>query len=347
MEIKNIIVHSIEKDQHQDASEIKVSLRQEEFPLDDKIKALLVSINEVYAYKTGKAFGSLNELASFSRGLESHVIDSTTPFIKFSHIAMTDLQSRISSQPLATGGYIVFTRFRSTTGKDFFMVVMLKSKDGLSFNDALELMDAHHLDLDRLHFAARIDLNAWINKEDGSNVSFVKGRATSSVTMYFREFLGIQEFSESATATKKLVLAVTNFYRQYLSKTDDEVENYKKIVHDYCRNKDDNGEPIFLDELSRILDEETPEKFLLYAQENHEIPNEFFIDRNTLRKFVKYSGQDKHISISFTADVLGSRVIYNQEADTLTIRNVPAALKLQLLQTKKQQPQKATTDEKS
>lgn len=344
MEIRNVIVHSIVKDQHQTDDEIQLHLRQDEFPLTDKIKDLLVAINKVYTYKTGKAFGSLNQLAAFSISLRHHVVEQTTPFIQFSQSSVTDLRSRIAAQPLSTGGYIVFTRFTSVNNKDFFMVVMLKSKEGLSFDDALELMDAHHLDLDKLHFAARIDLNAWINNDEGSNVSFVKGRATSNVTRYFRDFLGIQEFSESIAATKKLVIAVTNYYRQHLGKTDDEVENYKKIVHDYCKNKDENNEAIYLDELSRTLDEENPENFMVYAQENHEIPNEFSIDRNTLRKFIKYSGQDRDLSISFAASVLGTRVMFDQAADTLTIRQVPSALKAQLLQANNIQVQTDATE---
>lgn len=328
MNINHIIVHSLKKEQHQDQADIDVNLREEELPVDDRVIALLEGVRDVYTNKTGKAFGKLGDTRFFSMKLKK-MYAKKNGFIGFTNIAMRELKGHIAAQPLATGGYILFADF-DNDGVHYFMVVMLKSKDGLSFDDELKLMDAHHLELDRLHFAARVDVDAWQAGGDENNVSFVKGRASTSVTLYFKGFLGIEEFSESTKITQNLVIAATNYYRQELGLDNSSVEEHKKNIHDYCQKKHENEVPIYLDELSRYLDEDNPARFMEYAQNSYEIPNEFQVDKSRLRKFLRYSGQDKGVSISFTSEMFGSRVRYDPVADVLTINEVPKTLKNQL-----------------
>jgi nucleoid-associated protein len=331
--INRIIVHSIEKEQHQTA--ITLNLRTEELQVDDRVVSLLEGVRSVYTNKTGKAFGTLDINRSFSRELKRFQQDEIE-FIEFTNVAMNELKGHMAQESLATGGYLLFSDF-DNNGKHYFMVIMLKSKDGLSFDDELKLMDAHHLELDKLHFAARVDVDSWLSDVDENNVSFVKGRASSAVTTYFKEFLGVEEFSESAKTTKTLVTAVTNYCRQQLELNNEDTESYKITVHDYCKSKHANEEPIFLDELSRFLDEENPSAFMEYAQEEYEIPNEFQVDKNKLRKFLRYSGRDNGVSISFNSEVFGTRVKYDPEADVLTINQPPNSLKKQLVAEMKQE----------
>lgn len=327
MNINHIVVHSIEKEQHQ--TEMKVSLRDEELQIDDKVTSLLEGVRSVYTNKTGKAFGSLNRNRYFSRELE-RLQKNEIGFMEFTNIAMNELEGHMAQEPLSTGGYLLFADF-DNNGKHYFMVIMLKSKEGLSFDDELKLMDAHHLELDKLHFAARIDVNSWLNDEGENHVSFVKGRASSAVTTYFKEFLGVEEFSESAKTTQTLVTAVTNYCRQELELDNEGTESYKITVHDYCKSKHANEELIFLDELSRFLDEDNPNSFMEYAQEKYEVPNEFQVDTNKLRRFLRYSGRDNGVSISFTSEAFGTRVQYDPETDMLTIKQPPNSLKKQLV----------------
>jgi len=327
MNINHMVVHSIEKEQHQ--TKIEVSLREEELQVDDRVTSLLEGVRSVYTNKTGKAFGTLNRKRYFSRELE-RLQENEIEFMEFTNVAMNELEGHMAQEPLSTGGYLIFADF-DNNGKHYFMVIMLKSKDGLSFDDELKLMDAHHLELEKLHFAARIDVNLWLSGEDENHVSFVKGRSSSAVTTYFKEFLGVDEFSESAKITQTLVTAVTNYCRQELELDNERTESYKITVHDYCKSKHASEEPIFLDELSRFLDEENPSAFMEYAQEKYEIPNEFQVDINKLRKFLRYSGRDKGVSISFTSEVFGTRVQYDSETDVLTIKQPPSSLKKQLI----------------
>lgn len=331
MRVSNIIVHSISKEKNQPAEEVSSNLKPIELEADQRVTNFLQSVDEVYSKKTGKAYGKLDSTSNFSRLLENLTLDESIDFVEFSHLGMSDLTRRIASEPFATGGYIVFARYAKNTASDYLLVVMIKSKEGFSFNDELELLNAHQLDLDKLHFAARIDIDSWNSDSEQNHVSFVKGRASGSVTQYFRDFLGIIEFSESVIATRELVTAITNYFSHHLKYDEEEVENKKKLVHDYCVAKNESEEPIYLDELSRFLDESNPESFLDYAQEKHQIPNEFSPDKNVLRKFVKYSGHDKDVSVSFKAGLLGKRVTYDPKSDTLEISPTPNKLRNQIV----------------
>jgi nucleoid-associated protein len=140
--------------------------------------------------------------------------------------------------------------------------------------------------------------------------------------------------------TRDLVVAVNNYYRKELKLPTEEVEVHKKLVHDYCLVKSEKEEKVFLEELSRYLDGDNPEGFLIYAQEKYEIPNEFQVDKLKLRKFLKYSGKDNSISISFSSEVFGTRVKYDANSDVMTIKGIPNALR-ELLMTELKEKKEA------
>ncbi|MFT7697360.1 MAG: nucleoid-associated protein, partial [Reinekea sp.] len=57
---------------------------------------------------------------------------------------------------------------------------------------------------------------------------------------------------------------------------------------------------------------------------------EFIPDRKSLKKYLRYTGKSKEVSISFSNDILGKNVNFNPENESLTITNLPAALLKQL-----------------
>ncbi len=334
MNIHNVIVHSIEKEQHE-TEKTKVQLKDEELTIDSRLKNLMLNVQEIYNDKTGKSWGKLISDQSFPHML-GRMLDNELSFIDLSKRAMPLLKVQMDQQPLSTGGYILFI-YMTSKGKRFFMVVMLKSKKGMTFNETLELLETDHLDTDKLHFAARINIDEWQNDNEHqhSYVSFVKGRSSGKVTSYFRAFLGIDEFIDAIKSTGHLITAINGYCKEQLELTGSQLEDYKKNVHEYCKTKHQSGQTVYLDELSAYLDGDEPHKFMKYAHENHKLSNEISIDINKLRKLVKYSGQDSEVSIKFGSETLGKRVKYDKEKDILTIYRVPQDLRKQLNESSK------------
>lgn len=52
--------------------------------------------------------------------------------------------------------------------------------------------------------------------------------------------------------------------------------------------------------------------------------------RNALKTLTKYSGSGKGVTISFDAELLSQRIIWDELNDTLTIKGLPANLRDQL-----------------
>ena len=56
------------------------------------------------------------------------------------------------------------------------------------------------------------------------------------------------------------------------------------------------------------------------------------VDRRSLRRYVKFTGREKDLAVSFNSYQLNKRVSYDVDTDTLSIEGVPSALRKQLLE---------------
>ncbi|MBF1863698.1 nucleoid-associated protein, partial [Pseudomonas aeruginosa] len=59
-------------------------------------------------------------------------------------------------------------------------------------------------------------------------------------------------------------------------------------------------------------------------------------DKRTLNQFRRFTGRAEGLSISFEAHLLGSRIEYDEERDTLRISSLPTQLRDQLKRRKAQ-----------
>src|SRR5690606_35773247 len=161
--------------------------------------------------------------------------------------------------PLATGGYVLFAMYEHQQA-EYLIIVMLKSKPGMTFDEALELASVNHLDMDRLHFAARVDLTKWCDASGERYISFAKGRA-AEVADYFTAFMGVDEVEKSSETTALLVGAVADYLKDVMELDPDEVESEKSRAYTYCADKMRKKSPLYLEEFSAFLDEDNPERF--------------------------------------------------------------------------------------
>ena len=99
----------------------------------------------------------------------------------------------------------------------------------------------------------------------------------------------------------------------------------------YAANQAKQGEPITLDELSGLIDEERPKAFFDHIRnKDYGMAPEFPADKRTLSQFQRFTGRAEGLSISFEAHLLGSKIEYDESTDTLVIRNLPTQLTDQL-----------------
>ena len=103
-----------------------------------------------------------------------------------------------------------------------------------------------------------------------------------------------------------------------------------KVVN-YCLEQNKAGKAVTIADLSQNLAEEVksyePERFARYVETSKpDIKPEFIPHAGQIRSYVRISGRNDNLSMSFASDCLGREIEYDADQDVLTIRNRPPAL---------------------
>jgi nucleoid-associated protein len=94
------------------------------------------------------------------------------------------------------------------------------------------------------------------------------------------------------------------------------------------------GEPITLDELSELIDEDQPKAFSDFIRnKDYGLSETIPADKKTLNKFRRFTGRAEGLSISFEQHLLGSKIEFDEAGGTLTLRGLPTQLAEQLKRT--------------
>lgn len=330
MKILDIIVHEIKTDSGN--NDVHIIARENALdPADQNVIRLMELINGAYSSAKSLDYGRFIDTLNFPKML-SEYNSGHKAFYDASIDAMDELKSRMQTQRLSTGGYIVLARFDSDESINYFMVVMLKIKEGLVFDENMELLEVERLDLEQLHFAARINLSLQTSNPEKRYVSFLKGRRSQEdISKYFRAFLGVDESSyESAKGATTTLIDAIKTYATSKSWTEEEFSTVKSRVFAYAKTQFENSNAVYINALSSLIDPDSADEFIIHANA-HELPAAFHIDSKVLNRLRRYSGGDKEVNISFTNDVINKRIFVNHEMDTITLKGIPLRLKQDLL----------------
>ena len=330
MPIRHCIVHFIDK--KPDGSPAVLHARDAELPVNQAMENLMADLNDSYNAKQGKAWGFFHDESGaypFSGWLKGY-LDNERDFAAFSRQAVEHLQKLMEESNLSTGGHVLLSHYQQGM-TDYLAIALLHHSEGVTVTEALEVAPAKHLDLGQLHLAARINLSEWQNNRQSKQyISFIKGKNGKKVSDYFRDFIGCQEGVDAPSETRTLLKAFSD-YVESEDLAEDQAREKTQTLVDYASTQARLGEPITVEELSGLLDEDKPRAFYDHIRNSdYGLAPEIPPDKRTLNQFRRFTGRAEGLSISFEAHLLGSRVEYDETTDTLTIRQVPTQLKDQL-----------------
>ncbi|BAN51495.1 MULTISPECIES: nucleoid-associated protein YejK [Pseudomonadaceae] len=330
MPIRHIIVHQIDK--KPDGTPAVLHARDTELGASQAIENMLADLNESYNAKQGKAWGLFHGESGaypFSRWLKDY-LDENQDFTAFSRHAVEHLQKLMEESNLSTGGHVLFAHYQQGM-TDYLTVALLHHSEGVAVNDTLDVTPAKHLDLGQLHLAARINISEWQNnKQSKQYISFIKGKNGRKVSDYFRDFIGCQEGVDAPGETRTLLKAFSDFVESEDLPEEQAREKTNTLVG-YATSQAKLGEPMTLEELSGLIDEDRPKAFYDHIRNrDYGLSPEIPADKRTLNQFRRFTGRAEGLSISFEAHLLGSKIDYDENAGTLTIRNLPTQLRDQL-----------------
>jgi nucleoid-associated protein len=341
MEISNIVVHEVRKTK--DASGSSLVLRDSENAANEQAQVLVSQLTQLFR-KTGLNTGqfaipsdpNLPKPAFLQLISEQYKSSKFTNFVEFSKSATRLFKTFLDASGSSKGGYLWLNHYIHNDDH-FLSIVLLRKKYGIALNEELDLGEIEQLDLDTLHMAARINLNAWLEGKSNRYIAFRFGKNAKDVTDYFSKFIGCEEFIKAKIDTQNLIQVTKKYCEAHLF-DDSKTEEVKQRVFDQCLSWSDSDELVKLDKLSSILDDsfldaetENAGKFLEIAQnEPYHLTNDLLVERTVLRGLTRYSGKNKDLSISFDSDLLNETVFFDQNTNELRFTSLPAALIEQL-----------------
>ncbi len=326
MPIRHCIVHLIDK--KPDGTPAVLHAREAELSASQAIEHLLGDLNDSYNAKQGKAWGLFHGESGaypFSGWLKRY-LDEEQSFTAFSRTAVEHLQKLMEESNLSTGGHVLFAHYQQGM-TDYLAIALLHHSEGVAVDAELEVTPSRHLDLSQLHLAARINLSEWQNNPNSKQyISFIKGKNGKKVSDYFRDFIGCQEGVDGPGETRTLLKAFSDFVESEDMAEEVAREKTQALV-DYATTQTKQGEPVTLDELSSLIDEDRPRAFFEHIRnKDYGLSPEIPADKRTLNQFRRFTGRAEGLSISFEAHLLGSKVEYDEEAGTLVIKGLPTQL---------------------
>lgn len=264
MELKNIVLHHIKREENQN-------------PILNISDHLLDKNDEIvkeFVGKLVKSFGAKNPTYGefhedeIAYPFQNLVIDyrADQNFLDFSKESMKLLEKEIQV-PSAKGGYVVFTHYKNN-GSEFLITIMLDKSEQFTINDqSLDIRKLKTLDIDKLARANRINFNKWENDEE-LYLSFIKG--TRDVSSYFQKFIGNTDLTSSKKNSQNLKDAISKFMRLE-NYNDDRKEKVNQEISDYLLRQFNQNEDVELSAVSAHINADTPEKFVNFIQNDEEI----------------------------------------------------------------------------
>lgn len=330
-QLQGFVFHKVVTNQRDRLVELMPRERQIDLP-DPKADSLVKTILTSYRGEGNMAYARILNDSWFDTKTKRY-FNNELSFYQFSRDALSQLKIELEKAPLATGGFLTIIDYL-LDGQPNLMIVLIKNAKGIGINEHMDLEEIDTLDIDKLHFAANIDVQRWQEADvdpQAPHVSFLKGKnRKDTVVGYFKSLLGIDEeaYLDPSKHTQQLVALIKNYCEEF--KTEDEALNCRRAIQEWADGKAEKGEPISLREVANQLEPGDPDNFIDFvAKSKVEIPAEFEAVPKFLKALLKYrvSGPNKEYTLSFEQAALENKTIYLNADDHLVITRVPDSIK--------------------
>jgi len=332
MALTSIIAHRIYR--HSPDSAFELQLRGEAFTSSGKFEELAYELKTQFIRKGGKSYGRFSdELGEFP--LPAWLRDyreERLSFISFTHKAMQQFQQALEKAESLLDAYVFFVEEKLEVG-DTLSVYLVEHQSGLYLDGELAMDESLFLDTSGFNLAAKIQLNDWTEGGSATYLTLMRSRSDKDIADSFTQFIAFTDKQDIKQETAEFLQIVDNF-SQTLDETTAKITRTKVV--DYCLEQNKAGKPVTIAALSSNLAEEVksyePERFVRYVESSKpDLKPEFIPHAGQIRSYVRISGRNDSLSMSFASECLGREIEYDAEKDVLTITNLPPSLKARLI----------------
>lgn len=327
MTLKHCIIHYIERSVP--GADIGSTLREQENSTAGPAYSLFEQLKQSFQRSAQKQYGFFDrELAD--NPLPAWVKDfhqDKSSFERMSQRLIESLQQQLANGEEAFSAHLLIA-VETIMDQDQLYIFWIHHIEANQIDSNQDVIGTRYVDGNKLHYGARIYIDEWLEMDSQKYLCIMGQRGNKELHDAFEHFIGFASGVDLIEDTGEF-LGIVDQYTESLPP--DKVGDTRSKILDYCVEQDKKGSPIVFEEISSQLNDEQPAEFSRFVEHNQQIPKpEIYADRNSLKRYVRYFGRDKNMSISFSADLFGAGIVYDEQAETLTITEIPKSLKQQL-----------------
>ena len=296
---------------------------------DGAIYSLFETAKHQMNRSASKRFGFFDDAAEHKQfiGLLKSEQQESVDFLSFANKAAEQLQVQLESAETPFTATLLFAK-ETLLGQDYLYLLWMQSADIIQIGPDLDPYTSESIEPTKIPFALRIHLNGWNEAASPKYLTQIASRGSKDLSEAFMRFSTFAEGIDLKQQTTEFLDIVDSFSEEL---PEEKAKNIKTQILEYCVEKDKIGEPVVLEEISEKLDQHEPKKFNDFVTAKQETPeNEILTDRASLKKYMRYSGRDNSLSISFSAERFGEDLTYDPIRGALSINSLPKTLRVQL-----------------
>ncbi len=328
MPLDHSIVHKISR--NTDTSPIEISLAKTETGNEDSIVSLFEQLRKTYHRSSLKQVGQFDPERNdnpFPK-LLSDLNEKKVSLLRLSQRLMEQLKHSVDSYHTPFEGHILFT-LDTTVNHETLSLLWIEHQEAVHITQDLTLERVDYIDTKNLVAGITINLNDYQEAPEEKYLSLYVSRGQKEIGEYLESFCCFTTQVNTAAETE----AFLNIVEQYTEQLPEEEGQLKRNdIIDYCIEQNMAGEPVQIEVLSTVLNERAPDEFSTFVSQHQETPKKaIHTHRPSLKRYGRYSGRDKDISLSFSASLVGEGIDFDVEENALIIRHIPKGLKEQLI----------------
>lgn len=356
MPVTHFITHQINKEAQKPAAMVTTTANEAE--VDDYCHLVMSQLKGIFVQRASKRYGCFNPEVTRVKGLTLNWLNDQQSFLSWTKKISEQFADMMDNTELEIDGYLAFAT-EELADSDKLYIFHLREKSNICLTSDMQLSESRIIDFSNTGFGLCIDTSALKKEQeegkrsDEKYFTFSFGRGDKPIQKLFSDFAGFIDTLDTEQETQEF-LEIVEEYASTLSE-DQSIETKTKVI-EYCVEQDKQGETVEFKTLSGQLDSSEPEKFeqfvALKKRERREVrprsestmnetsselahgesivKTELIPDRKSLKNYLRYSGKNKEVTLSFAATSLGTDISFDASENSLTIKNLPSRLLKQL-----------------
>ncbi|KDE38491.1 Nucleoid-associated protein NdpA [Nitrincola lacisaponensis] len=320
MPVTHFSIQQINKTDTQQASQVTAC--DQAHDTEQYAHSIISEFKRIQGSRAGRQYGMFSPEHPGFRALLMQWREEQIPFVRFCQQVTRQLALQLDQHEELFQGYLCFLAEHLERGDRLF-IFHLRQTAALTLNTTLELLETDYIEFSETGFGVAIDLQSLTEGAD-KYLTLSFGRGDRGIKPVVCEWLGYMDTVDKKAETEHFLALVDTYCNDLPS---EESQPLREKVIDYCMDQDKAGEPVVFAALSDQVDAGLER----YVRQHQQSPKEELIpDRKQLRNYLRFTGKNNDVSISFASTSLGKEVEFDPTQEVLMIRNLPKSLLRQL-----------------